>query len=278
MAGPTRRTRKVPPPAPSSSRLSEPEDSNSPDDNADDAPGDNAANNPAPPIVTMRAEDLRAMQQQITDLQAAVQLNPRRRRRSDSESDRSNLRGKAPIEYWGKDHPELDAFIQQCEENFDIDGCTLDKTRIAYAVSYCRGTPRTQWQEHKRRHNHRFPHDITWVDMKKELRRQLGEKHVYLNHLYEKWQRATQGIDQTGKEFGAYLQSIRTNLQELGEDDLLSEKLLLYHMRQGLRPEVRAALCMNPEVPKDWPAFLAAVSRAEWVVLYKESSPTYFNA
>lgn len=176
---------------------------------------------------------------------------------------RSNLRGKAPIEYWGEDHPKLDAFIQQCEENFDIDGCTLDKTRVAYAGSYCRGTPRTQWQEYKRRPEHRSPHIITWVDMKRELRRQLGEEHVYLNQMYEKWQRATQRIGQTGKEFGAYLQSIRTNLQELGEDDLLNEKLLLYHMRQGLRPEVRAALYLNPEVPKDWPTFLAAVARAE---------------
>ena len=49
---------------------------------------------------------------------------------------------------------------------------------------------------------------------------------------------ATQHIGQTEKKFGAYLQSIRTNLQELGEVDLFSKKLLLYHMRQGLRPKV----------------------------------------
>ena len=282
MAGTARRTRKTVPPNRNSSPLSEVEDSSSAEDNAnkaDNAPENDAANAPAPaPVVTMSVQELKAIQQQIADLQVAVQQNPRRRRRSDSDADdgpapkRSNLRGKAPMEYWGEDHPKLDAFIQQCEENFDIDGCTEDKTRVAYAGSYCRGTPRTQWQEYKRRPEHRPPHVITWVDMKRELRRQLGEEHVYLNQMYEKWQRATQRVGQTGKEFGAYLQSIRTNLQELGEVDLLSEKLLLYHMRQGLRPEVRAALYLSPEVPKDWPAFLAAVARAESSIQEQQST------
>lgn len=36
----------------------------------------------------------------------------------------SNFWGKAPKEYWGETHPILDNFIQQCEENFEIDGCT----------------------------------------------------------------------------------------------------------------------------------------------------------
>lgn len=279
MAGPTRRARKAPSPEPESAPLSEVGDISSPRDAADNAPEDDSTDIPAPaPFVTMSVQNLRAIQQQITDLQAAVQQNPHRRRRSNSESDherppkRSNLRGRAPIEYWGEDHPKLDSFIRQCEENSDIDGCTLDRTRIAIAGSYCRGTPAAQWQEYKRRPEHRFPHVITWDDMKKELRRQLGEEHVYIDRMYEKWQRATQRISQTGKEFGAYLQSIRTNLQEFGEEDLLSEKLLIHHMRQGLRPEVRAALYLNPTVPKDWPTFLAAVARAESSIQEHRSS------
>ena len=283
MASGTRRRQNasaVPPP-PESATLSDVGDDTIPGGNDTTPEGGAAINpNPAPaPVATISVEDLRAIKQQIADLQAAAQQNPRRRRRSDSESDhepapkRSNLRGKAPVEYWGEDHPKLDAFIQQCEENFDIDGCTLDKTRVAYAASYCRGTPRTQWQEYKRRPEYGFPHVITWDDMKKELRRQLGEEHVYLNQMYEKWQRATQRNGQTGKEFGAYLQSIRTNLQELGEDDLLSEKLLLYHMRQGLRPEVRAALYLSSTVPKDWPTFLEAVARAESSIQEHKFSP-----
>lgn len=87
--------------------------------------------------------------------------------------------------------------------------------------------------------------------MKKELRRQLGEEHVYIDQMYEKWQRATQRSGQTEKEYGAYLQSIRTNLQDLGEGDFLNEKILIHHMRQGLRPAVRAALYWNPTVPAD---------------------------
>lgn len=137
------------------------------------------------------------MQQRIVDLEAAQQ-NTRHRRRSDSESDherapkRSNLKGKAPDEYWGETHPKLDAFIRQCEQNFRIDGCTRDETRVAYAGSYCRGTPQTQWEECELRPEHREPHVITRIEMKKELRQQLGEEHVYIDEMYDKWRKATQ--------------------------------------------------------------------------------------
>lgn len=53
--------------------------------------------------------------------------------------------------------------------------------------------------------------------MKKELCQQLREDYVYINQIYKKWQRATQRISQIGMEFGAYLQLIYTNLQELDE-------------------------------------------------------------
>ena len=112
--------------------------------------------------------------------------------------------------------------------------------------------------------------------MKKELRRQLGEEHVYVDQMYDKWQRATQRSGQTGKEYGAYLQSIRTTLRDLGEGDFLNEKILIHHMRQGLRSEVRAALYRNPSLPTDWPSFLAAVVRAESSIYqeYKSSFDT----
>lgn len=86
--------------------------------------------------------------------------------------------------YWGKNHQKLDAFIRQCEQNFCIDGYTRDKTRIAYAGSYCRGTPKTQWPEYKRRPERREPHVITWDHMKKELRRQLGEGPMYIEEMH----------------------------------------------------------------------------------------------
>ena len=44
--------------------------------------------------------------------------------------------------------------------------------------------------------------------MKKELRQQLGKEHVYIDEMYDKWQRAAQRINQTGKELRAYLLSI----------------------------------------------------------------------
>lgn len=86
MASATRQARgrnplaPAPPSSTASSPLSDAGDSNASEDNATNGPA------PAPtPVVTMSAEDLRVIQQQIADLQAAVEQNPRRRRRSDSE-------------------------------------------------------------------------------------------------------------------------------------------------------------------------------------------------
>ena len=163
-------------------------DFNAPEDNPADIPGPN-------PAVTMSVADLQAIQQTSADLEAAQQ-NTRRRRRSDSESDherapkRSNHKGKDPDEYWGETHQKLDAFIRQCEQNFPIDACTRDKTRVAYTGSYCRETPQTQWEEYERGPKHREPHVITWTEMKKELRRQLGKEHVYINEMDDRWQKA----------------------------------------------------------------------------------------
>ena len=209
----------------------------------------------------MSVADLQAIQQTSADLEAAQQ-NTRRRRRSDSESDherapkRSNHKGKDPDEYWGETHQKLDAFIRQCEQNFPIDACTRDKTRVAYTGSYCRETPQTQWEEYERGPKHREPHVITWTEMKKGLRRQLGKEHVNIGEMYDRWQKATQRIGQTGKEFGAYLQSIRSNLSDLDTAGASNESQLIYRMRQGLRSKIRVALYRNPIVPKDWPTFL----------------------
>ena len=274
MAGPTQQTRKTPQATPESAPLSEI------GSNTGSVLGDNADNtgNALDPVITINATDFQALQQRIEELEAAAQQNSRRRRRSDSDSDnerpfkRSNLRGKAPEEYWGETHPKLDDFIRQCEENFEIDGCTQDKTRVAYAGSYCRGTPATQWQEYKRRPEHQNPHVITWADMKKELRRQLGEEHVYVDEMNNKWHRAFQRSGQSGKEFGAYLQSIRSNLLELDEAGAPNETQLVHRMRQGLRPELQAALYRNPTIPKDWPTFLETVARAESSIFLEHKS------
>lgn len=58
-------------------------------------------------------------------------------------------------------------------------------------------------------------------------------------------------MSQTGKEFGAYLQLICINFQELGEKNFLSEKLFIHYMQQGLRPEFKAVLYLNPTILKD---------------------------
>ena len=59
--------------------------------------------------------------------------------------------------------------------------------------------------------------------MKKKLRRLLGKEHIYIDEMYNKWQRATQRINQTGKELGVYLLSIRSNLLDLDEVGALNE-------------------------------------------------------
>lgn len=152
-----------------------------------------------------------------------------------------------------------------------------DKIRIAYAGFYCRGTPRIQWEEYKRQLGHREPHVITLDAMKKEPRRQLGEGHVYFDKMYNKWQKATQRAGQTGKEFGAYLLSIRATLRDLDASGAPNETQLTHRMRQGLRSELRAALYWNPTVPKDWPTFLEAVARAELSIRLENKSFSHQN-
>lgn len=71
--------------------------------------------------------------------------------------------------------------------------------------------------------------------MKKELRRQLGEEHVYIHQMYERWQKATQRTGRTGKESGAYLQSLRSHLLALDANGVPNETKLIHRMPQGLR-------------------------------------------
>ncbi len=143
------------------------------------------------------------------------------------------LKAKFQTNTVGKNHQKLDAIIRQCEQNFRINGCTRDKTRVAYAVFYCHGTPQTQWEEYERRPEHHHPNVITWDDMKKKLRRQLGEEHVYIDEMYDKWQRAAQRTNQTGKEFREYLQSIRSNLLDL--DNVRASNENAAHLSYAIR-------------------------------------------
>lgn len=88
-------------------------------------------------------------------------------------------------------HQKLDAFICQCKQNFRIDKCTQDKTYIAYVGFYCCKTRLTQWEKYEGHSKHQEPYIITLTEMKKELCWQLGKEHVYINKIYDKWQKAT---------------------------------------------------------------------------------------
>lgn len=59
--------------------------------------------------------------------------------------------------------------------------------------------------------------------MKKELRRQLGEEHVGIDEMYDRWQKATHNAKLRRKEFGAYLQSIRSHLLDLDATGVSNE-------------------------------------------------------
>ncbi len=60
--------------------------------------------------------------------------------------------------------------------------------------------------------------------------------------MYSKWQKVAQRTYQTGKEFGAYLQSIQSNLLDLDVASAPNETQIIYRIRQGLRSEFCAAL------------------------------------
>ena len=99
--------------------------------------------------------------------------------------------------------------------------------------------------------------------MKKKLRRQLGGEQMYIKEMYDKWQRVTQRTNQTGKKFGSYLQSIRSNLLDLDAAGAPNETQLIHRIGQGLRSKICAVLSQNPTVTKDWPIFLEDVAQTE---------------
>ncbi len=214
----------------------------------------------------MSVVDLQAIKKKIAGLKKAAQRNTCQSRWSESEpgykraQKRLNLKSKASDKYWGENYQKLDAFIQQGEQNFWIDGFIRDKTRVAYAGPYCRGTFQMQLGEDERRPDHCHLNVVSWDDMKKELRRQLVEENVYIDEMYDKWQRAAQRTNQTGKEFGAYLQSILLNLDGA---DAPNETEHIQRMQQRLRSEICTALYQKLTVRKDWPIFLEAVAKAE---------------
>lgn len=78
-----------------------------------------------------------------------------------------------------------------------------------------------------------------------------GEGSLYIEEMHDKWHEATQRGGQRIREFGACLQSIRSVLLDLDEAGARNEKQLMHRMRQGLRPEIRAAIFRIPTIPKD---------------------------
>lgn len=69
--------------------------------------------------------------------------------------------------------------------------------------------------------------------------------------MHDKWHEATQRGGQRIREFGACLQSIRSVLLDLDEAGARNEKQPMHRMRQGLRPEIRAAIFRIPTIPND---------------------------
>ena len=132
--------------------------------------------------------------------------------------------------------------------------------------------PSNQWKKYKRRLKHQEPHVITWTEMKKELCWHLGKEHVYIDKMYDKWQKATQRIGQTGKEFGAYLQFIRSNLLYLNTAGAPNKTQLIHYMRQGLSSEICAALYRKTTIPNDWLIFFEPVARAKSSIYLEHKS------
>lgn len=137
-------------------------------------------------IVTLNIAYLQVIQQIIADLQAAVKQNPHKRAPKHLQ-----LKKMAPEIYWEENHQTFDIFFHLYEKNFEMDGCTQDKTRVIYASLFIHGTLEMQWKDYKCCPKHREPHIITWIDIKKKLCQQLGKEHVYIDWIYKTWQRAT---------------------------------------------------------------------------------------
>ncbi len=69
--------------------------------------------------------------------------------------------------------------------------------------------------------------------------------------MYDKCQKAAPRINQTGKEFGAYLQSMRSNLLDLSAAGASNATQLIHCIQRELRSEICTTVYQNPIVPKD---------------------------
>ena len=77
--------------------------------------------------------------------------------------------------------------------------------------------------------------------------------------MYNKWQKATKRTNQTDKEFGVYLQSIRSNLLDPDIVEAPNERQLIHRIQQGLRSKIHVVFYRNPTVSKNLPIFLEVV-------------------
>ncbi len=94
--------------------------------------------------------------------------------------------------------------------------------------------------------------------------------------MYNKWQRAAQRTNKTGKEFElAYLQFIQSNLLEFNKVRIFVETKLIHSMRQGFKSEIRIEMYRNPTVPKDGPKFLEDVACEESSIHLEHKTISY---
>ncbi len=146
---------------------------------------------------------------------------------------------------------------------------------------YCQSTLKTQWEEYKKRPEHRHPYFVTLNETEKNLQRQLKEEYLYINEMYHKWHKTTQQNNQTRKEFGLYHQWIWTNFLNFDRVAAPNKPQLIYRMRQILEAELREALYQNLTVSKDWLTFLEAVAQTESSIYLEHKSimqPTRISA
>ncbi len=78
-----------------------------------------------------------------------------------------------------------------------------------------------------------------------------------------KGKKATSFTNQTGEEFGEYLQSIRSKILDLDNIRASNKTHLIYCIKQDLKSKIRTVLNSNLTVFLDWSVFFENVTRIE---------------
>lgn len=153
-------------------------------------------------------------------------------------------------------------FNHQCRRYFRVARCSPnDPESIAFAALSVRGeTPAHVWAEYEKA----LPphHRVTWEEFLKVLRNDLGCEKTFIDKTWSTYFGLSQRPTESVRAYSVQLQQTCSVLQEY-DRNYPRESEMIRRVRDGLRPEIRAALYTLPEQTDSYNSFVNSAMQAE---------------